>query len=164
MHKEISKGKSNWFFAVLLTVTAGLGIIALLNFFDLENYRTLLELAILVLTVVSVYFILRFCICQFIYVIIDNKFVVHRITGKNDSIVFSVEFSDMKEIAKNSEADFSKYGKLKGSLNFGHKFGTKKMYGVVYKNKSGEYSKFSFEPSTQLLELFKEKIEDFRNK
>ncbi len=161
MHKEIVKGKSNAFFLVLITVTIGLALISLLNFFDLEKYRTVFELIILLLTVIAVFIILRFCLCQFIYVIINDKFVIHRIMGKKDEIVFSLEFSKIEKIGKNKDTDFSKFGKIKGSFNFGQRLLTKNMYGVIFKNKFGDYSKFSFEPSAQLLELFEEKLKDF---
>lgn len=158
MYKEKVKPVGKTIFFVIGIIATALVLVWLLDaaviFFNLP-YRSLFQLAILVLMAVGVYILIRNIISEYEYAIVDNEIIITSKLGDNERLVAKLCLEQIKFVAFHSAPE-AKHTQADGKYNARKSLVSTNTY-VCFFEDDGKIYKLSFEPSEKLLKILKER-------
>lgn len=156
MYKEINAKNKNIFLHVFIMVISGLILLLLPNYISMGKLTTWYEIMITVMTISLVFWTLKKKNIAFKYQIMSDEMIIKKVYVKHEEMLLSIDFDNIICFNKCSGEDIKNY-KCKEASRFCTEFGSSADYVVVYKDK-GEVKKFTFEPSSELVELIRQRI------
>lgn len=154
----VSKKKTKSIILIVLFASAMIGLSTFFSGIESVNVKTKSFVKFVCFTVTIFYILYETsrCMIKYKYSIMINKFMIHKISSKNQTNVENIYLNDIVYIGKNSDNKYSgKYHKKRYMCDLL----TDEKYCCVYKTDNG-YKKFYFQPSEELIT----RIENMKNR
>lgn len=158
MYKETVKPIGKTVFFVIGIGAAALLVVCFANvaftYFNLP-YRSLFQLASIVIAGVGAYILIRNMLTDYTYSITDSELIIEVKLGSREWVVSQLPLEDIEIIAFHSSPVLRRY-KPQIRYNAKKSFFSFRTYVCCF-NKDGKPGRLKFEPSKKLLEVFEKK-------
>lgn len=133
-------------------------LIVLINFvinnINMKGFHAITQMLLLWLSGLGIFALIRYGLCEFIYMINEEGVKISRIIGKKEEEIVFVPFDKIKYIGENDKKDF---GKIKRKINCGQSFSKSKLQIMVFENSHGNSEILYFEPDEEFISFIKSK-------